>query len=111
MRKILAALLLSGTLFAHSVSLTWTAPPTGATSYRVYRAVGSCGGQFSLMGQTPGTQLWFINGSNPDGTPLIEGTTYCYVVTTVLNGAESMPSQAFVGTLPIAPTNLQGVVS
>lgn len=110
MKKLLAVLLLSGLSFAHSVTLTWPAASTGATFYNVYRATGSCSGQFTLMGQVPGSQLWFINGSNPDNTPLVEGTTYCYYVATVLNGAESSPSVTFVGTIPAPPSAVTGQV-
>jgi hypothetical protein len=110
--KFLAIILLCTTLaFGHTVTLTWTASATGATYYRVYRAIGSCATTFSLMGQVPGTQLNFVNGSNPDGSPLVEGDTYCYAVTTVLNGAESSRSNTTTAIIPIPPTNVFGVAN
>lgn len=108
MKKLALALVLlcSMQALAHSVTLNWTPSTTGATFYKVYRATGGCSAAFSLMGEVPGTQLWFVNGSNPDGTPLVEGATYCYAVTSVLNGAESGDSATITATIPAPPTNL-----
>ena len=112
LKKLFAILLLSGCAFAHSVSLTWDASTSGATFYRVYRAVSTCNAAFVLMGQVPGTQLNFVNGSNPDGSPLVEGQTYCYAVSTVLNGSEGVKSVPVTATIPVAPpppTNVKAI--
>jgi len=116
LKKLLVVLLLSASAFAHSVTLTWRAPVTGnpPDHYKVYRSLTS-GSGYVLMGIVPSNQLGFVNGSNPDGTPLVEGQMYCYIATSVAGSTESNPSQPEVCvTIPIttgvqAPTNFTGV--
>ena len=105
MKTLLAILLLSASAFAHSVTLTWRAPVTGPPPdhYKVYRSLTS-GSGYVLMGEVAATQLGFVNGSNPDGSPLIEGTTYFYVVTSVAGTAESPTSNEVPATIPVTTT-------
>ena len=115
MKTFLAILLLSTSAFAHSVTLTWKAPVIGTPPdhYKVYRSLTS-GSGYQLMGVVPRTSLGFTNGSNPDGTPLVEGQQYCYIVTSVAGSTESGPSGEVCVSIPIttgvqAPTNLIAV--
>jgi hypothetical protein len=116
MKKLLLFLLLSLPAWAHSVTLHWTAPVTGTPPdhYKVYRSLTS-GSGYVLMGEIPASATGFVNGSNPNGTPLVEGTTYYYVVTSIAGTAESGPSNEVACPIPItagvqAPSNLTGVV-
>jgi hypothetical protein len=117
MKKLLLFLLLSLPAFgAHSVTLHWTAPVTGTPPdhYKVYRSLTS-GSGYVLMGEIPASATGFVNGSNPNGTPLTEGVTYFYVVTSVAGTAESSPSNEVPATITVttgvqAPSNLTGVV-
>ena|ERR1700690_4308242 len=116
-KKSLVVLLLSASAFAHSVTLKWQAPVTGPAPdhYKVYRSLTS-GSGYVLMGSVPATSLSFVNGSNPNGTPLVEGQQYCYVVTSLSGTAESVNSNEVCVTVPVTtttvqpPTNLTGVV-
>ena len=111
-RKLLVVLLLSATAFAHSVTITWKAPINTVVKYNVYRSLVS-GGPYTLMGSATGTA--FVNGGNPDNTPLIEGQQYCYVVTTVTATAESAYSNEACATIPVtaatAPTGVAAVAN
>ena len=116
LRYLPAILLLSVSAFAHSVTLRWKAPVTGTPPdhYKVYRSLVS-GSGYSLMGEVPNTSLGFINGSNPDGSPLVEGQNYCYVATSIAGTTESIPSNEICVVIPVttgvqAPSNLTGVV-
>lgn len=103
----------------HTVKLTWTASVTGTVNhYAVYRSTAAPGcpecRTYVYLGYTTGTS--YINGKNPDGTPLVEGTTYYYVVVayTATKGEFSLNSNEAAVTIPvtvvIAPaTNLQAV--
>lgn len=117
LKQSLVILLLSASALAHSVTLKWQAPVTGPAPdhYRVYRSLVS-GSGYQIMGSVPATSLSFVNGSNPNGTPLVEGQQYCYVVTSVAGTAESGNSNEVCVTVPVttttvqAPGNLTGVV-
>jgi len=67
----------------HKVTLRWTASTsTNVTHYGVYRSAADstcpeCR-TYVYLGYTTGTS--YINGKNPDGTPLVEGARYYYVV-------------------------------
>ena len=111
MKQFLVILLLSASAFAHSVTLTWKAPVTGPPPdhYKVYRSLTS-GSGYVLMGVVTSNQLGFVNGSNPDGSPLAEGQLYCYVATSVAGTNESSPSQPEVCvTIPVT-TGVQAPV-
>ena len=104
-KQLLAVLLLSASAFAHSVTLTWKAPVTGTPPdhYKVYRSLTSGSGS-QLMGVVPASQNGFVNGSNPDGSPLVEGTTYFYIATSVAGTAESPASNEVSVTIPVTTT-------
>ncbi len=88
----------------HSVTLHWTASTTATvTHYAVYRATVS-GGPYTYLGFTTGTS--YINGKNPDGTPLVEGQTYYYVVVayTATKGEFSVDSNEANVAIPVAVT-------
>lgn len=65
----------------HKVTLSWQAsvavPGVTVTHYGVFRGL-TPGGPYVYIGFTPG--LTYINTKNPDGSPLVEGTRYYYVV-------------------------------
>jgi fibronectin type 3 domain-containing protein len=89
---------------AHAVSLTWTASTDGGVSYNIYRFSGAC--------PSSGTSGFSkITGTPVSGTAYTDSTvaagTYCYYATSVLNGAESAPSNlASAVILPASPTAL-----
>jgi hypothetical protein len=90
---------------SHSVSLKWTASVDAGASYNIYRLTGTCPvsgtGGFSKISATPVSGTTFNDAAQSAGT-------YCYYVTAVLNGAESLPSNlAAAVILPGAPTSLQ----
>jgi hypothetical protein len=114
-----AFILSVGSLFAAtpSVTLSWT-PSTNATTTtpgtaNVYRLTGTCPASVTTV--TSFTQL---ATSQPDGGPYTDssvalGSTYCYVVTAVIGGVESVPSntfQAVMSAQPAPPTGLKGTV-
>jgi hypothetical protein len=94
--------------FAHSVALTWKAPTTGPAPdhYKVYRSITK-GTGYVLLSTVPATSLAFTNGSNPDGTPLPEGSTFFYVVTSVVGTQESGNSNEVNATIPVTTTTPQ----
>jgi hypothetical protein len=72
----------------HRVTLAWTASPTAAANpsltYNVYRQT-ACTGVFQLQNVTPVAATNFLDGAVVPGT-------YCYEVTAVLAGVESVPT-------------------
>ena len=96
---------------SHSATLTWTLSTDSGSGYNAYRLAGACPSS-ATTGQ--GTKL--------TSTPLAAGTvtftdanlavgTYCYYVTAVLNGAESVPSNlAPAVVLPQSPSALSVTV-
>jgi hypothetical protein len=113
MRKVLLPLLFAAIASAHSITIAWTdgINPTG-TTYNVYRLVGSCPA-------IPPTTAPPLNGfvslataltgmSETDAT-VVAATTYCYLVTAVVSGSESAPSNTAQGIEPgsFPPTMLQ----
>ncbi len=104
MRKLIWLLFVS-TAFAqttHSVTLTWTDtsnPPV--VTYNVYRATGLCSGTptFSKLASAVTAKTYM------DST-VIPGN-WCYQVTAVVNGSESVPSNSVNPNVPaFAPTSL-----
>jgi hypothetical protein len=93
----------------HTVALSWGASPDAAAnptlSYTVYRASGACST----------SPLFAPVATNVAQTDIFTDTAlapgvYCYQVTAVLNGAESLPSnQVTARILPSAPTTLVAV--
>lgn len=104
MRKLIL-LLLMGTAMAqasHSVTLTWTdtANPVG-TTYTVKRAPGLCTGTPTFATIASGVAIKTYMDPN------IAVGNYCYVVTAVSAGTESVPSNsASVNVPPFAPVAL-----
>jgi hypothetical protein len=86
---------------SHSVTLTWTASPDGGT-VNVYRAPGACSTSAAFTKITTG-----VVAAGPYVDNGIAVGNYCYQVTAVVGGAESVPSnQAPASVLPSAPTVL-----
>jgi hypothetical protein len=109
MKKLLLLLLLllcTEPAFAqgtHTVALTWTASIDGGV-VSVYRATGACSPSSIFTKVTSG-----VTGLTYTDTALTPGT-YCYQVTTVVNNAESNPSnQVTAVILPAPPTTLGAV--
>lgn len=91
----------------HKVTLHWIASPTTAVDhYGLYRGIVS-GGPYQLMGKVPANQVTFINGSNPDGTALVEGQTYYYVVVAFQGALFSTNSNELPVTIPTNPKSAQ----
>ena len=89
---------------SHSVSLTWTASTDSGVSYNVYRLSGACptSGTAGFSKITTAT----ITATAYTDTTATPGD-YCYYATSVLNGAESIPSNmASAVILPAPPTSL-----
>jgi hypothetical protein len=87
------------------VRVTWIASPDAegnpSLTYNVYRA-GSCPGQFTKLNATP------LSGTSYLDTNVAIGTVYCYQVTAVLNGVESLASNQAIAAVP-PPANRQSV--
>jgi hypothetical protein len=89
---------------SHSVSLKWTASTDSGVSYNVYRLAAACPASgsagFSKITAAPLTATAYTDTTVGPGA-------YCYYATSVLNGAESVPSNlASAVILPAAPTSL-----
>jgi hypothetical protein len=85
----------------HSVALSWTASTDAAAnpslSYSIYRATPSCSSTFTKINQNISATSYIDAAMQPG--------SYCYQVTALLNGAESLPSnQAPAVILPAPPT-------
>lgn len=84
----------------HDVVLAWVASTDPGVAYNVYRTQTS-----GSYGTTPLNAVPLVATTYTD-SPLAPGTWF-YVVTSVLNGAESLHSnEAKAVILPAAPTNL-----
>lgn len=103
--KNLILLLLAGTALAqttHTVTLTWTdtANPAG-TTYTVKRAPGLCTGTPTFATLASGVAV------KTYADPSVAVGNYCYVVTAVSAGTESVPSNsASANVPPFAPVAL-----
>jgi cellulose 1,4-beta-cellobiosidase len=89
---------------AHSVSLAWTASTDAGVSYNVYRLTGACpttgSAGFAKITAAPVAATAYTDTGMAPGA-------YCYYATSVLNGAESAPSNlAAAVILPAPPTSL-----
>lgn len=104
MKKVLFALLLNmvivGSAFAHTATLSYTASPDTGVTYNIYRITGTCPATpvgFTKINTAPVSALIFVD--------TLSAGSYCYYVTAALNGAESVPSNlAPAVILPGAPT-------
>ena len=88
---------------AHQVTLTWTASTDGG-AVTVYRASGACSTSSIFTAVTTGVAVnTFVDSTVTVGS-------FCYEVTTVVGGAESLPSnQVTARILPGAPTALLAI--
>lgn len=88
----------------NSVRVTWTpssdAGANPSLTYSVYRA-GSCPGQFTKLNSAP------LSGASYLDTNVAIGAVYCYQVTAVLDGVESLPSNPAIAAVP--PASRQSV--
>lgn len=102
-----AALALIAIVFAlpveaqHNVSLTWNASPDATSNpslkYNVYRS-NNCAGAFSKRNSVPVYSTNYLDASVSPGS-------YCYQITSVLNGNEGLPSNqaaVVIGSSPLA---------
>lgn len=92
---------------AHSVALTWTASPDAAANptgvYNVYRQVGTCGTTVTptvanKVGSSSASLNTFTDSTVTGSTT--SATTYCYTVTFVANGLESVDSNLAQAVIP-----------
>lgn len=84
----------------HIVQVSWTASSDAAgnpsLAYNVYRA-GSCAGQFTKLNSAP------LSGTSYSDTHVAIGAVYCYQVTAILDGVESIPSNQTIAAVPSLP--------
>jgi RHS repeat-associated protein len=88
------------TALNQSVQLNWSNYPS-ATSYIILRSTSSTLG-YSPVGSSTG------NSYVDESPPLVNGQTYFYEVTAVVNGVETAPSWSVSATPFPAPTNVMG---
>lgn len=97
---MLMSLMPAANLYAagtHTVTLTWAASTDGGL-YSIYRAAGNCGAAAAFNFSVTGISALTYQDLN------MGPGAYCYQVTTVVNGAESVPSnQASAVILPASP--------
>ena len=109
-KRILMCLLFSLAAFGqsqHSVVITWTASTDAVANptliYNVYRAPVSCSNptpQFVKVGSASSSITTFTDNAVPLGN-------FCYAVTSLVNGVESVNSNTAVAVvLPAPPTGL-----
>jgi len=111
MKKLILALMLSVALLSaqgqtvHSATLSWTASPDAAANptgnYNIYRATGNCADTtivFTKVGTATSTATTFTDST------VAAATTYCYEVTFVANGLESIDSNLAQAVIPQNPT-------
>jgi hypothetical protein len=100
--------LISGTVFAqssHSVLLTWTASTDTGGTVNVYKATSACTGTPSFTLLASG-----VVAGGPYTDASVGIGKFCYYVTAVVNGAESLPSNfAPMTVLPKSPTAVTAV--
>jgi hypothetical protein len=100
---VLAAMFIPSLSHAGTATLTWVAPTqrvdgtaiTGALTYRVFGGVQ--GQSKSLIATT--SAVTYTHTSAPNGV------TYCYHVTAVENGLESVPTNEVCKAIPMSPPN------
>lgn len=93
---------LGGQASGHSNSLTWTASPTPGTTVNLYRANAACSTN-PTFGAAIQTGLPAGGPATDPTTPVAGVNNWCYYVTAVLNGAESVPSNKLTLTLTVSP--------
>lgn len=111
--KVLATLLLLPMSLvaqaSHSVSLTWTASSDTGGTVNVYRSTSTCPtGSAVPSGFT--SLATKVAAAGPYSDTTVGIGQFSYYVTTVVNGAESVPSNCIsVVITPLAPTALVGL--
>src|SRR5271170_2711188 len=105
LKKILIFLSLSSFAFAqHSATLTWTASTDTGGTVNVYRALTACTGTPSFVKLQSG-----VAAAGPYVDSTLGAGLFCYYVTAVVGGVESLPSnQVGLTIVPAAPTSLGG---
>jgi hypothetical protein len=103
MKRIAAVLALAFAFSAspahsqYTVKLTWTASSDAAANpsltYNVYRAA-TCAAHFTKINSAPVAGTSYVDASAG------AGAAYCYPVTAVLSGVESVPSNQAVAAVP-----------
>ncbi len=88
---------------AHSVVLTWNPSAVDAThlaptGYNVKRAAVS-GGPYATVGSTAAPTTTYTD------TTVVDGATYFYVVTAIVTGGESAPSNQTTCAVPFPAPN------
>ncbi len=91
----------------HSVTLRWTPSRDPNTTVNIYRETGVC-----PPSATSTNGFTKIASNYPAGGPFTDpnvaiGVTYCYVVTAVAAGSESLPSNPFQAVVPDPHTALK----
>src|SRR5579863_4303388 len=81
----------------YAVKISWTASTDAAANpsltYNVYRAA-ACPGHFAKINAAP------VIGTSYVDTSAGTGAAYCYQVTAVLSGVESVPSNQAIAAVP-----------
>jgi len=107
--KPISILLLSASLHAATIKLTWTAStnstPTDPGTVNVYRVTAQC------PASTYNVQWHQLATGVPADGPYVDNAAntlypHCYYITSVIDGIESAPSNMVF--VPVAPTNIQG---
>lgn len=103
MKRIVAVVVLAiplGPWPAHAqyaIRLSWAASSDAAANpsltYNVYRA-STCSGRFSIINAAPITSTSYVDTTSG------AGASYCYQVTAVLAGVESVASNQAITTVP-----------
>jgi hypothetical protein len=113
MKTLLLLALALPAFAAHLISIGWTDSinPSG-TKYNVYRLTGSCPTVPPQVSPPGGAWTPIASGviaTNATDGAVTPGTTYCYLVTAVVTGSESAPSNTTQAIEPIAfpPTMVQ----
>lgn len=107
MKKFIAVLALSSVAAlaqsSHSVTLNWTPSTDTGGTVNVYRAPAAC-----TTNPTNFTQIKTgVVAAGPYSDATVTVGAYCYHVTAVVNGAESLPSNNVNATvLPQSPSGL-----
>jgi hypothetical protein len=91
----------------HSVTLRWTASRSGNTTVNIYRETGACPPSATSTNGFTRIASNYVSGGPFVDSSVVAGNTYCYVVTAVAGGAESLPSNPFQAVVPHPYTVLE----
>jgi hypothetical protein len=96
----------------YQVNLTWTGPSgctaTAPCTYAVYRVPGTV----TITAGTTGATLVTTTAAQTTAasdTTVASGNTYSYAVETIQGGANSVPSNTFTISIPLAPAAPAGL--